>query len=102
MIKNIYKTSRWLKVRAAVLRRDRFECQQCKRFGRSVLATTVHHLKPYQEEPALAYASTNLISLCPRCHGEAHVLNQEKLSAAGRELMTRVYRRLETAETQLK
>ena len=35
-------------------------------------ATTVHHIKHYDEYPELALNNDNLISLCEACHNNMH------------------------------
>lgn len=67
-----YKGTRWTKLRAKVLRRDGYECQECKRYGRHTEATTVHHVKHLEDFPELAYDPKNLRSLCTACHNAMH------------------------------
>lgn len=68
------KERAWRKVRAAVLERDRHQCQECGRDLSKYPAwyTEVHHLMPVisggSDHPA------NLITLCTECHG-AHTDN---------------------------
>jgi len=69
---DFYKTKAWTKKRAAILRRDGYACQDCKRFGRMRQATVVHHIKHYDEYPELALDNSNLISLCVACHAKRH------------------------------
>ena len=71
-IDEFYKTKRWEKLRASVLRRDGYRCQRCKRYGRLRQASTVHHIKHLDEYPELAYDPKNLVSLCAACHNEVH------------------------------
>lgn len=66
------KTRRWQSMRKAVLRRDKFLCVDCKRYGRLTQATTVHHIKHYDEHPELALEPSNLVSLCAACHNKRH------------------------------
>lgn len=40
-----YLTPRWQRKRAAILRQDKYLCQECKRYGRMREAKTVHHIK---------------------------------------------------------
>ena len=54
-------------------------CQHCKRYGKAVQATTVHHIKHADEYPELAYEDKNLVSLCEGCHNKQH---PEKATAA--------------------
>lgn len=69
---SIYLTSRWQKKRLSILRRDKYQCQDCRRYGRLKEATEVHHIKPVDEYPELAYVSENLVSLCHACHNARH------------------------------
>lgn len=47
-------------------------CKRCKRYGRLVEATEVHHIKHVDEYPELAYEDQNLVSLCHACHNHMH------------------------------
>lgn len=67
-----YKLANWKKKRAAILCRDGYMCQMCKRYGRRVPATVVHHIKHLDEYPELAYEDSNLVSLCSACHDKVH------------------------------
>lgn len=67
-----YASSRWRRLQKAVLKRDGYQCQCCKRYGRMVEARIVHHIKHVDEYPELAYVPENLISLCDACHNKAH------------------------------
>lgn len=67
-----YKSAKWIKKRKAILKRDGYLCQECKRYGRMVQATTVHHKKHINDNPELAYENDNLISLCQKCHNKMH------------------------------
>ena len=88
-----YNTKRWERIRSAVLRRDEYLCQECKRYGKSVEANTVHHILPAEEctgeYERLKYDSRNLISLCRKCHERMHVRNRRELSEAGENLLKR-------------
>lgn len=79
-----YIWRRWLKVRAAVLAYDRYECQRCKAlYCRYAKANTVHHVNHLKKRPELALEmwyhnpathkrERNLVSLCHGCHEEVH------------------------------
>lgn len=67
-----YKGVKWKRKQRAILRRDGYRCQNCKRYGRAVEATTVHHIKHLDEYPELAYTDSNLVSLCAACHNKFH------------------------------
>lgn len=69
---DIHKSMRWKKKREQILRRDKYMCQDCKRYGKRVDATEVHHIKHVDEYPELAFDSNNLISLCAACHNKRH------------------------------
>lgn len=55
-----------------ILKRDGYKCQWCRRYGKNVEATTVHHIKHADEYLELAFTDNNLISLCGACHNKAH------------------------------
>ena len=57
---DIHKSMRWKKKREQILRRDKYLCQDCKRYGKRVDATEVHHIKHVDEYPELAFQSSNL------------------------------------------
>lgn len=67
-----YQSRKWQKLRAAILRRDKYMCRECRKYGRMREATTVHHIKHLEDFPELAYAPDNLISLCAACHNKQH------------------------------
>lgn len=77
-----YSTGVWKRARRDALDRDMGLCVWCRQAGRyahdrkgrrvPVLATMVHHIKPLKEYPELALDLSNLVSLCDRCHDEAH------------------------------
>lgn len=67
-----YRSNVWKNKRKRILERDKYDCQECKRYGRKVLATTVHHIKHLEEYPELALVNSNLISLCESCHNKKH------------------------------
>lgn len=67
-----YNSNRWKKKQKAILRRDGYMCQRCKRYGRRVEAAVVHHIKHVDEHLDLAFDDKNLISLCLACHNKEH------------------------------
>ena len=69
----------WFRLRDAVLRLDRFECQLCKARGRYSRAVIVHHVKHLQDRPDLALSiwdpdtgERQLVSVCKACHEREH------------------------------
>ena len=69
---DFYTSTAWKNKREAILSRDGYMCRNCKRYGRQRPATTVHHIKHFDEYPELALESDNLISLCEACHNLMH------------------------------
>lgn len=67
-----YKGKKWKHKRAIILKRDKYLCQECRKYGRRVEAATVHHIKHADEHPELVYEDNNLISLCSKCHNKMH------------------------------
>ena len=77
-----YGSSAWHAARQQALDRDHGLCVWCRKAGRytidrrgrrfAVLATMVHHLKPRKEYPELELVLENLVSLCDKCHDDAH------------------------------
>lgn len=84
---NFYKTRAWKKKRPRVLKRDSYQCQECKRYGKSTEATTVHHIIPLAWcllfNKVLALSNINLISLCNKCHDKMHDRISNKLTSLG-------------------
>ena len=57
----------WLRIRKRVIKRDRYQCQRCKRFYlEDNLLLTVHHIVPRSEGGGNKLS--NLITLCFTCH----------------------------------
>lgn len=93
MATGIYADKRWPPLRARILRRDDYLCQQCLRYGKHRAATTVHHCFPAGRYPGYAWAVWNLVSLCPRCHDAMHDRNSEQLTPLGEQWRQRAERR---------
>ena len=73
-----YGSGRWQRLRAAILRRDKYQCQICKRYGKITEAKEVHHIKHFEDYPELATDPDNLISLCKAHHRQQHPEKTEK------------------------
>ena len=67
-----YGSEKWKRLRLKILRRDKYQCRICSRYGRIREATEVHHIIHSDERPDLAYDPSNLISLCHSCHEKQH------------------------------
>lgn len=91
---NFYKSSKWKKKRPAILRRDKYECRECRRYGKAVQATTVHHVYPLELYPDRKLDSNNLISLCNGCHEGMHIRNSHELTDKGKAWMKRLERQV--------
>lgn len=89
-----YKSKRWEKKRAKILRRDQYQCQESKRYGRNVPAEMVHHIFPREEYPEYQWEDWNLISLSNAEHNRMHERETGALTQKGIELMKRTQRRL--------
>lgn len=75
-----YYTAKHRRWRAAVLRKDKYLCQECLRFGRRVAAQHAHHIKPRKEYPELAAVVSNGRALCAACHTKIELREREKAS----------------------
>lgn len=80
---NFYKTKQWVKKRSAILRRDEYLCQECKRYGKTTQANTVHHIYPLEDYPVYRLTTGNLISLCNKCHNSMHDRFTNELTQKG-------------------
>jgi len=94
MARDFYKTPGWKHKRVRILKRDEYLCQECKRYGKTTAATTVHHIIPLTwcliYNLMLALASINLISLCDKCHDKMHNRTDNKLTALGLSWVKRI------------
>lgn len=80
---SFYESKQWRQKRAAILARDNYQCQICKRYGKLKQAVVVHHKKELSDFPELSLEDSNLISICASCHNKLHpdkanVMNQTK------------------------
>ena len=88
-----YATPRWLRLRERVLRRDGYQCQISKRYGKHVQANLVHHIFPREDYPQYEWETWNLISVCQSVHNELHDRNTNALTDKGKELLERTARK---------
>ncbi|MDX1769936.1 MAG: HNH endonuclease [Planococcaceae bacterium] len=85
--KKFYKSSAWAGVnglRNQALKRDNYECQQCKAEGkvhadsikvegeRKSIQLNVHHIKEIEHHPELALELDNLQTICLEHHNKEH------------------------------
>ena len=92
-----YKSKRWERLRAAVLKRDNYMCQESLRYGKRVQANTVHHVFPARLYPQFQWEPWNLISLSQSVHNEMHVRDSDELTDRGLDLLRRTARRYDIA-----
>ena len=90
MTKPFYKTKAWKRKRAKILRRDEYMCQESKRYGKTVPATTIHHVYQIEYYPELALEDWNLISLCETQHNAMHDRVTHELTELGQQWQERV------------
>lgn len=82
-----YHTSRWVKKRARILRRDKYQCQIAKRYGRLEEANTVHHIFPRKKYPQYTWEDWNLISVSAENHNRLENRATGELTEEGLALM---------------
>lgn len=75
-VHKFYWWKQWKFLRARVRKRDRNECQRCKRNGDQSRAEVVHHIKEVKDYPELALDMNNCEALCKACH---NIIHPEKL-----------------------
>lgn len=90
MTKDFYKSTRWKTKRTNILKRDDYLCVNCKRYGKSVQATTVHHIQPIGINVELRLSSNNLISLCSKCHDKMHDRSNNELTPLGKYYLEKI------------
>jgi len=84
---SFYHRQAWLQKREAILRRDHWECQECRRRLKKASAegvrlvgadrelrraTLVHHIKHLEDHPELGLDDDNLEAVCETCHNVLH------------------------------
>lgn len=90
MVDNFYKTPAWKRKRANILRRDKYMCRECSRYGKTTGATTVHHINPLELYPDLALNDKYLLSLCGICHDKMHDRVSNELTSLGKAWVKRI------------
>ena len=90
---NWYESTRWKRVRAAVLRRDGYLCRVSIRYGHREAAALVHHIFPREQFPEYQYCMWNLISVTKSVHNSLHVRATDELSGEGIDLLRRTARK---------
>ncbi len=73
-----YWTSRWRKLRLAILRRDLFTCQRCGRIEADTAQLVCDHKQPHRGDEALFWDEGNLQTLCAPCHNGAKQRDEKR------------------------
>ena len=74
-----YHGSRHRRWREKVLRKAKYLCKRCLRYGKKVPATHAHHKKPIDDYPELAYDVDNGEALCTACHNKVEPRINKKM-----------------------
>lgn len=72
MTQEFYRSAKWKRKREKILKRDGYQCVECRKYGRHRPAAVVHHIKELEDYPELALDDENLVSLCLSHHNQAH------------------------------
>lgn len=86
-IRRLYHTSRWARLRAAVMSLYNGIDPYAQMHGRIEYADTVHHIIPADEEPDLFFNGSNLLPVSRHSHDEIHTIYRQG-GAARQELIT--------------
>ena len=82
---SFYGNKKWVNKRAKILKRDGYECQNCRRYFRSKEAKVVHHIYFFEDYAELGLMNWNLISLCNGCHNKMHNRTTDEPTKLGKE-----------------
>ena len=93
LLMDFYKDPRWERMRLHILKRDGYQCQLSKRYGKNREAEVVHHIFPREEFPEYAFEEWNLISITRREHNSLHYRDTDELTEEGAELLRRTARK---------
>ena len=80
--KKIYDDGYWRNYLAPkILKRDNYECQECKREGKLTIKEhgkklDIHHIKEIEQYPELTYVESNLLTVCVHHHNILDNKNQ--------------------------
>ena len=67
-----YARYAWKELAKLILKRDNYKCQLCDSSHTTKIKLVVHHKKQWSKYPKLRFKSSNLITLCERCHKNEH------------------------------
>lgn len=92
-MRNELNDSRWHKLRAYILMRDKYLDQEAIRYGKRIEASVVHHIFPREYFPQYTYSAWNLISVSHKTHNTLHDRESHRLTHKGFDLMLRTARK---------
>ncbi|MCP3025405.1 HNH endonuclease [Halobacillus sp. A5] len=72
------------------MRRDEYECRECRRYGRVTQAVIVHHIFPLENYSQYKLTDDNLYSCCNACHESFHNRFENELTDKGLKLQQRM------------
>ena len=87
---SFYKTNKWTDKRAKILKRDGYECQNCRRYYKTKEAKVVHHIFFYEDYRELGLMNWNLVSLCNGCHNKMHNRITNEATKLGKEYQDKI------------
>jgi len=67
-----YARFAWKELVKSILERDKYTCQKCEKKPIAKRDLIIHHIKSWNEFSELRFDSTNLITLCGKCHKNVH------------------------------
>lgn len=67
-----YNSTAWKKKRKKIMKRDKYLCQICKRYGKNTEADVVHHIIEVNDQYDKRLDDKNLVSLCHKHHNQLH------------------------------
>lgn len=75
---SFYTSKKWKVKRLQILKRDKYLCKLCSRFGVQSEGSHVHHVVELNDDESLALVDSNLITLCNSCHTRFHKMENFK------------------------
>ena len=67
-----YKSKAWRSKREYILKRDGYQCQECRKYGKNTEAKIVHHVIELEDDWTQRLKNNNLVSVCAACHNKIH------------------------------
>ena len=82
-----YQSPKWLRLREKAMKRDHYECQECRRLGKYHRVENVHHIKEVKDRPDLALDLDNLINSL-RFNSNDSIGEEEEIEMLAQDLIT--------------